>query len=342
MVKENRSIAKWSTDLDILTNSQKEAPLFWTAPKWLTEGDVMFFYHAKRAKVRTNRLLAEAQNKFPNKRSLINLLKRAKDTADLYSGSIFACASISGTTERFEKQKKHFVSRLFAPLNEIYVFKKPLEQELFSDYVKIGLSTITPLYRKEFSGIKRLLAKQNDLPAFLQNVVIGDKVFKNINDKNWRSISCLPDTKFINEGQLRSYLIDFFLNEIKDTGTTLLEECECFRGKHNTGRVDYFIKIFGQWLPVEAKLNISREKDIFTQVAKYTNIDSFSPRKGSYRNKIFNVNRIPICLILDQLGIYFISATGEFINSDFDSPFIKREQFTRNMTSRIREELKII
>lgn len=340
MVRENRFIANWSTDLDVLLNPKSEESLFWTAPKWLTEGDIILFYNAKRAKIRTSRLLLEAQEKFPRKRNLINLLQRAKETADLYAGSIFACASVAGATELLEKQNKHFVSRLFAPLNEVYIFEKPLHQELFADYVKIGLNTITPLYKKDFSGIKRLLATQNDLPSFLKDAVLGDKVFKNINDKNWRSISCLPTTKFIHEAQLRSYLIDFFLNEIKDKGTPLLEECECFRETRSTGRADYFIKIFGQWIPVEAKLDTSKEKHLLAQAAKYTNINAFVPRKGSRRNKIFYVDSVPICLILDRFGLYFISANNEFVNSGFGKPRWKREKFTKEVSLKVREEVR--
>jgi hypothetical protein len=342
MVERNKPKVSWSTDLDILLNFKNTKPLFWTAPKWLTKGDIIFFYHTKRAKSRTAKLFTEAQQKFPHKRNLIKLLKHAKETADLYSGNIFGCALVSSGTQLFDKQEKHFISRLFAPLEKVHIFEKPLHQELFADCVKIGLNTITPLYKKEFNGIRKLLSKQNKIPNFLQNTALGDNVFKNINASNWRSISCIPNIEFIHEAQLRAYLLDFFLNEIKDKGSPILEECECFCGDRNTGRVDYFIKIFGQWIPVEAKLNISKERDIFAQTAKYTNINVFSPRKGSYRNKVFVVNPIPLCLVFDQLGIYLISKTGKFINSGFNIPNWKREQYTKRVGFKIREEVKKI
>ncbi len=273
-------------------------------------------------------------------RTDVKLLKCAKETADLYSGSIFGCALVSGTTQLFGKQKKHFISRLFAPLEEVHIFERPLQQEIFAGCVKIGLSTITPLYKKEFNGIKKLLFNENQTPNLLQNVALGDNVFKNVNANNWRSISCLPSAKFIHEGQLRSYLIDFFLNEIKDRGTSILEECQCFQEKYQTGRADYIIKVFGKWIPVEAKLDITKEKNLFVQTAKYTNMNLFSPSIGSHRNKTFNVTSIPICLVLDQLGVYFISENGEFINSGFGKPRWKKEQFTKDVITKIREEIK--
>lgn len=66
MIEENKFKANWSTDLDMLLNFKKDDPIFWTAPKWLTEDDIIFFYHTKRAKFRTAKLLAEAQRELPS------------------------------------------------------------------------------------------------------------------------------------------------------------------------------------------------------------------------------------------------------------------------------------
>ena len=339
MVEGNKSIARWSTDLELLLNFKTNNPVFWTAPKWLTEGDIIFFYHTKRAKARIVKLLDEAREKFPRKRSLINLLERAKENASLYAGSIFACATVAGATRLFERREKHFVSRLFAPLKEVYVLGQPLRQEAFNDYVKIGLSTITPLYKKEFNGIKKLVSKQNDSPSFLQNALLGDKTFKNVNINNWRFIICQSNAKFIHESQLRSYFTDFFLDEIKDRGTAILEECECFRGKAKTGRADYFVKISGLWIPVEAKLNISQEENLLIQAAKYMDISYFSPAKGTYRKRKFVASSVTLCLILDQAGIYYISEKGKFIKSGFRKPRWKRTNLTKDVVSKIRDEI---
>lgn len=335
MLKINAPVARWSTDLDILLNPESPMPVFWTAPKWLTAGDVIFFYHAKRAKARTRRVLAETEEKFPRKRSLLKVLRRAKETADRYAGKIFACASVSGATRRFGEQDKHFVSRLYAPAAEIRVFREPLPQEQFNDFVKIGLSTITPLGKRDFGGIKKLLAARSELPPYLERAALGDAVFKNINAKNWRSISCASETKFIHEAQLRSYFADFFLNELKDRGTTVLEECECFRGARNTGRSDYFVKIAGRWIPVEPKLDISREKNLLAQTAKYTNIDYFVPRKGAHRDRIFVAAASP-CLVLDESGVYLVSARGEFVKCRAGRPKWRRERLTADSLPKIR------
>lgn len=342
MVKGNKSKAAWAMDVDTLLNFNAGDSIFWTAPKWITENDVVLFYQTRRALQRTERLLAIAKAAYPRKRRLINLLERARRIAEFYSGKIFACASIAGAIERFSGQNKHFVSPHFAPLKEVYVFDEPLPQDAFADYIRIGRSTITPLYKREFNGIKKLLSARNDLPAILRNAVAGGDGFKNVNAKNWISISCAPDAKFIHEAQLRAYFLDYFLNEMKDKGSSVLEECECFRGAKNTGRADYFVKVFGNWIPVEAKLNIADEKDVLTQVAKYTNVDSFVPKKGIRRNRTFKIDETRICLLVDKFGIYFVSSRNKFIKCSFRKPVCKREEVTRETAGKMREAIKAV
>ena len=342
MVARNKSKADWATDIDTLLNFQTAHSIFWTAPRWITEGDVVFFYHTKRALQRTERLLAAVKAHRPRKRNLIKLLERARRTAEAYSGKIFACASVAGATERFSGLNKHFISPHFAPLQEVCVFDEPLPQEVFADYIKIGLSTVTPLYERELNGIKRLLSARNAMPDFLSDAVAAGNGFKDVNAKNWISISCSPHARFIHEAQLRAYFLDYFLNELKDKGTSVLEECECFRAGKNTGRADYFVKVFGQWFPVEAKLSIADEKGVLSQVAKYTNVDSFVPKKGIRRNRTFKIEETRICLLIDRLGIYFVSSRNKFIKCSFRKPVWKREALTEETIGEMREALKAL
>lgn len=340
MVEGNKRKARWATDIDVLLNLGTDDSLFWTAPKWITEGDIVFFYHTKRTLRRTEKLLAEAKANHPRKRNLIKLLERARRIADAYSGKIFACASIAGATERFAGRNKHFISPNFAPLKSVFVFEEPLPQDDFVDFVKIGRSTITALYKREFNGIKKSLAERNALPDFLRNAVSGGNTFLKVNAKNWASISCSPSARFIHESQLRAFLLDYFLNGLKDNGTSVLEECECFRGSKNTGRADYFVKVFGQWIPVEAKLNIADEKGVLSQIAKYTNIDSFVPKKGVRRNRMLKTAKTSICLLVDRRGIYFVSSKNKFLNCSLKNPVWKREDLASVPADKIRDTIK--
>ena len=342
MVKGNKLRAAWATDVDTLLNFNDGDSIFWTAPKWITENDVVVFYQTRRALQRTERLLAIAKADYPRKRRLINLLERARRIAEFYSGKIFACASVAGATERLAGLKKHFISPHFAPLKEVYIFDEPLSQDAFADYVKIGRSTITPLYKREFVGVKTLLSARKALPDFLRDAVAGGDGFKDVNSKNWISISCAPDARFIHEAQLRAYFLDYFLNELKDKSSSVLEECECFRGAKNTGRADYFVRVFGQWIPVEAKLNIAGESGVLSQVAKYTNVDSFVPKKGVRRERVFKISKSLICLLVDKFGIYFVSSRNKFIKCSFRNPVWKREELAERTPDEMREAINAV
>src|SRR4051794_27818547 len=48
------------TDMELLLDPPEGHSGGWTTPRWMTEGDILFFYHAKRAKQRIERFLAEA------------------------------------------------------------------------------------------------------------------------------------------------------------------------------------------------------------------------------------------------------------------------------------------
>lgn len=340
MLRENRSNADWATDMDLLLNSEGEGNLYWTAPKWIAEGDVVFFYHTRRAKQRSKKLMNEVRSKYPRKRKLLRLLERAYFTAERFSGKIFACANVAGSVERFSKNKKHFVSPHFAPINDVFVFDSPLSQSAFAGCVKIGRSTITPLFKRELTGIKKLLSSGNELPEFLKRAAAGSAGFKDVNAKNWLSVACAPNAKFVHEAQMRAYWLDYLLKELKDKGIPLLEECECFRDSKNTGRADYFVKVHGRWLPVEAKLKITDEKAALRQIAKYTNVDSFVPKKGIYRERVFKVNETPISLLVDALGIYLISAKNEFICCSHKNPVWKRETMSKETIEEMREAIK--
>ena len=167
-------------------------------------------------------------------------------------------------------------------MSNVHIFDNPLRYTEFVDHLQIGQGAITALHGKQFDNIKRLLARKNDLPHFLENARIGGLTFRDVNKDNWPSISSNGNARFIDEAQIRVYLLDFLLKELKDQGTPVLEECNCYRRRHKgkPKRADYFVKIYDRWVPVEAKLNILAERDVLGQVKEYINIKSFVPTRG--------------------------------------------------------------
>jgi hypothetical protein len=79
-------------DIECICQFNKERGLCWTAPKWLTSGDVIFFYLTKKFKINTSKLLRKARW------DLRPFIKKADYYADMYSGSIFACADVLETS----------------------------------------------------------------------------------------------------------------------------------------------------------------------------------------------------------------------------------------------------
>lgn len=365
MVDGNFDGVHWYSDIDTLQYYNVKNSFSWTAPRWLTEGDILFFYHTKNAKMRTASLLRQAEvtadaekhrSRFAipgqgpqetlesgDMDKLLQLLKRATAFAATFAGSIFGCAEAGGASEYFKDEDdiQHFRSTIYAPLAAVYLFKHPLKLEDFSDVVKIGQNTITPLFQSDFDVIKQRIARHNTLPSFLKRTRAGGLGFREVTAETWFQISCRPETRFIDEAQIRAYLLDYVLHTLKDVGTPLLFECQCFRNRERTGIVDYFVKIHGDWVPVEAKLNILSERDIFQQISKYIHIDSFMPTKGQYKDKVLATNRSPMCIVMDQTGMFVVN-NGRFVACDRLSPLFKREQLKPDALPAIREQLASI
>lgn len=345
----------WKTDLDVLLDSGTSDEGNWTAPRWVMEGDILFFYHTKSARRNVDRLLKEVNESLASTgwlkrlsnhkmRRMRSLLERSAERSSRYSGTIFGCAEISGPTEYFEREAEespHFKGRLFAPIRHIHIFANPLPAAEFAEVVKIGQGAVTPLHGKQFDDIKRLLAKQNELPGFLENARIGGLTFRDVNQTNWPSISCDENIRFIDEAQIRAYLLDFLLNEVKDKGTPLLEECDCYleQQRKKPDIADYFITIDGRWVPVEAKLNILAERDVLAQVAKYVDIYYFKPTRGKHRGKRFDANNSRVGMIADQSGLYIVS-DNEFSDCRPGNPVWRRQDLNHALVPAIRERIE--
>lgn len=335
---EKYSQSEWITDTDVLSNVEHYFPdgTFWTAPKWMTFGDVLFFYHTKRGALCTKRLSNEARRISDISPDFLEMMERSRNFSERYIGSIFACAKVDGIPEYFEQEAgAHFRSRSFAPIKRVHFFENPLFIDNFSDQIKIGQQTLTPIFRDQFDRLKELLSLNNALPSFLENAVFSDLSFRNIDRSNWMSISCKSDVRFVSEAQYREYFLDYLLEETKDPRTRILKECACKRNGSSTGIADYFIEINGSWIPVEAKLNILSERDLFGQLEKYVEIDEFSPTMGNRNQGTFAIPRSRLCILADVAGLYLVK-DGAFWNCDFRSPLWRREQVNSSTFGAIR------
>jgi hypothetical protein len=326
LLKSEEIYGTKQNDIESLLHFDPSRNEAWTAPKWLTSGDIMFFYLTKSFKIRALKLLQKAP------RGLHDHIKRAYELANIYSGTIFACADILDSSFYDVGLYPHFKSKVFAPLKYVTVFKNPIPLEDFNEYIKIRNGAITPLFGEAFDDLVNAINAKNSLPEILQNKK-STKGFYGINKNNWIEISCSESNRFLNEHQLREFFIDYFIEHIKDDKSKVLRECDCFRKNAFIGTVDYFIKINKNWIPIEAKLNGRAEKNLFKQINKYINIDYFIDGK-----KQTIPHKVPICLLIDQSGLY-ITHDGEFIKCDYHQPYLRRVDINQERLMNLRTDL---
>jgi hypothetical protein len=271
MVRDNAYVLGAVTDIDCLLRFRPAHGTSWTAPRWMTAGDLLFFYHTRSGEENAARLRRQIRGGVWAGRRVVEAVERANSQAAQYGGAIFACAEVSGRPihARDEDGTQHFRSTIFAPLGAVHVFDAPLPSTEFKQAVTLSTGgTLTPVHGAALTELKGMLAARNRLPAFFQHAVPGGVGFRDITRENWPTISTRPDQVFLDESQLRAYLLDYLLAEVKDPRKPMMEECECFRDGAPTGVADYFVQVHGRWVPVEAKLNVGAERDLQGQVRK--------------------------------------------------------------------------
>ena len=144
-------------------------------PVWAVEGDIVFFFHAKTAIQRITKLETEMKKEKEwmkesdwfemfgdalGNYEQVSLdddirwqaLQRARELYKKYGGKIFAVGRISGRPY-YDNQEYddmyHWSSRVYAPIDRIYVLQQPIDISEFSDFLhKNGY-----LYFTNFSAV---------------------------------------------------------------------------------------------------------------------------------------------------------------------------------------------
>lgn len=344
------------TDMELLlgTAGPEQQGGTWTAPRWVTEGDILFFYHTKRAAHHVERL-ARANLDPPggewdtvsDRTGMLSLLYDQLDIAERFCGTVFACARMVGppafdAAALASKSERHFKSNIFAPIADVFPFEHPLADLEFNRHVTISRGgTITPLHGAAFLGLKDALAQRNRLPAYLADARPGGVSFRDLGPDNWVEIACGAAARFIDESQLRAYLLDYLLAELKDRGTRVYQECRCTRWGRGARLADYLVRLAGHWLPVEAKLNVRAERDLIGQVKHYLGTEVFVPTRGAGAGTAQNASRAAMCLVADAEGLYLVSAEG-FVGCDPFEPWWPRTAITGRSLHQIRERLACV
>lgn len=334
-------------EMELLLDSANGHDRTWSAPRWLTTGDVMFFYHTKRAKLRIERFLLAARGRDNEEwgdgddlQASIDFLNDQLTLAEKYAGKIFGCTQVLGGAA-FEEgdADRHWRNNIYAPISDVHIFEQPLPESVFGRHIKISPGgTFTPLHGDSFLGLKEHLASENDLPAYLLNALPGGISFRDVDRTNWIDVSCSPEARFIDESQLRAYLIDYLLEVIKDPHTAVHQECRCEVKDGHPCFADYFVRVGGRWFPVEAKLNVSAERDLSGQISRYVGAAQFTPSRGSTKGRTVAGTCSSVCLVIDAVGLYLITADG-FVDCSPDRPLWLRSALNASALSDVRKRL---
>ena len=304
---------KGEFDIELL----KEAEIVdWTVPKWVVEGDIVFFYHAVTAIQSITRMKTElrANPSMADGEEINELLRRGRALYHLYGGKIFAVGRVVERpyTDDWEQQADmHWNSRIYAEISDLYFFKTPLDKENFFNFINISRrSAVTPVFGEDYEKLKEAAAVKNQLPEYVQNSRSVPIPLCRINKDNWIELSREYRRSFFLEMQFRKFYVDFLLPWIGDR-KTFYSECACYRGTICTGYADNCIRIKGQLCFVEVKLNVNTEKNLSSQLNRYCHADSVVLEKnGEKQYKNIMQNRM---LIIDTESIGIFDSQGDHI-----------------------------
>ena len=305
-------------DIEDLITSQETT---WTSPRWAMAGDICLFMHAKTANSTISALKTQLvkDKEFYSEadyQELFSWLERGKQLYNNYGGKIFAVAQVIGPAEVFADGSSdvHWGSRLYSDMGKIWLLKQPIDISEFRECVTISnRGAITPVFDKEYRGLKKLILEKNqDPPEYFLDAVVADPETFRINRDNWLRTAPQYIHSFIYEKQFRLYYVDYFLSALGDI-KTIYSECRCIKhGVTDLSRVDNVIRFFGRYLPVEVNLSVPSEYNIVAQVSKYCNDDEVFldkmetrgiSREFLYYNHVLIIDTQNLFLYDDRTGI---------------------------------------
>ena len=294
----------------------------WTAPRWCKNGDVVFFMHAKTAVNKINylrKLLLSERQDYSNNQFwlMMNALIRAKKLYNLYGGKIFAIGRVSGNVEYISmEEERHWRSNIYAPIDSIFLLETPIDMSEFKQKITIsGQSSITPLFGEDFEFIKNLILSKNAVVEdFLINSVAEPMPLSKINDENWIEIVNRHRRGFFLEAQFRTFYVNRLLKYIGDI-KSIYKECPCKKKQSRSTFIDNVIKLNNKYLPVEIKLSVSAERDIFAQLESYCKLDMLLlDGERDVHDCVYNNN----VLVIDTESVYIYNNTSVSLNKIFD------------------------
>lgn len=143
-------IDKGSFDLEVLLEEEETS---WTVPKWVKQGDIVFFMHARTAITKITALMTEVnrEKEFLSKEeyeTMIAWLIRAKKLHQVYGGKILAIGRVTGEGAYIDipdggDVKTHWQSRIYADIDSIILLENPVDLSEFKSFITLTLGGVS-------------------------------------------------------------------------------------------------------------------------------------------------------------------------------------------------------
>lgn len=283
---------------------------WYTAPSWIMDGDIVFFYHAVTAKEHNKRLRRQIRHSdFDDADELNKYLDYCDILYEKYGGRIYAVGKVAGSAfySESEWEHPHFKSRIFAPISNVEKLEFPLSADIFKEFLPITRhSGITPVLGNDFMNLKSLLLRYNELPCLKECTSVSIPL-REVKKGNWLKSANENGRRFLYEAQFRKYYVDYLLICLSDNGK-YYSEVSCVKDGTISGRADNCIKFDGKYLFIEVKLHMFSKYDLIEQAQQYCNVDSFHIGKdiissdGIYQNQVLLIDEKRICIYDTKLN----------------------------------------
>ena len=339
--QEVKELARATPTSDLRTLRDRVPGASWSASKQNLVGGVLFFYIGdQRPKLNVNRCLREAVdgNAF---HTYTDAIRADKVFVEKYARTLFGMAPVTGIATY--GQGTGFRGRVFADIDseKFHIFENPLSYDFMVAHGQATYgSTVITLPGSTPDFYRTELRKHNNLPEWFLKLTFGDNQIPYIDATNWLdvvpglpSLFLTPEETSSPEQKVCYYFVNHLAQAIQDSGETYQEQNATYRDGRMTGRADYFLKMHGTWIPLEAKITINAERDFAGQLGQYLNLSHFTSRVD---HKHIHVGNHGVCIAADQYGVY-LTKNGQFVGCAADAPRWERAKLTKQSIQEIRQ-----
>ena len=247
-----------------------EEEFMWTSPRWAKLGDVVFFYHTKKAINNIARLqknLKALQGKISEEKYnyLDKELNRARENYGKYGGKIFAIGQVCENFEEtadddpfgIEKNElDHWGSKNYVCMSNICILDNPVSMEEFSDFIVLSPGgSYTMVLGEQFEKLRDLIIERNkeqqNIPYYFRKSMASKYNLSDMNNSNWMQLSNEARRQFTWKTQFQSYYTDYLLKSIGDIKKTW-RRCKLVKNNsENEAYIDQVILFNKKYLPVK-------------------------------------------------------------------------------------------